>query len=314
MRKNVFTIHRNVLMAFVAAMLMLALSPVTAMAADGETPSAAVADERVAWARQQTVTQVNTLDAERGGSTDASVGYFQDFVSSYTGVARTFEYRLVPLDEANPMPLNSENGIYAWTFEGDDSGWINIDFSGVYVPEGEQVFYYAAFQHIPEPQEGYTYDDRVYYVDVHVLANGQGVIANVRNSTLAGEKVDDPGWTVKYEHPQDDDDDKPGDDDDKPGDDDDKPSDDSGDDSGSGKDNTDNTATTTRTTQSGTYSSTSTPSGSSTTSSGTTSDSAGPKTGDTTNHALAILLFVSALIAFVAGMRVRFAKGDGRRG
>lgn len=305
-------------MAFVAAMLMLALSPVTAMAADGETPSAAVADERVAWARQQTVTQVNTLDAERGGSTDASVGYFQDFVSSYTGVARTFEYRLVPLDEANPMPLNSENGIYAWTFEGDDSGWINIDFSGVYVTEGEQVFYYAAFQHIPEPQEGYTYDDRVYYVDVHVLANGQGVIANVRNSTLAGEKVDDPGWTVKYEHPQDDDD-KPGDDDDKPGDDDDKPGDDSGDDSGSGKDtsgkdNTDNTATTTRTTQSGTYSSTSTPSGSSTTSSGTTGGSSSPKTGDTTNYALAILLFVSALIAFVAGMRVRFAKGDGRRG
>jgi hypothetical protein len=311
MRKNVFTIHRNVLMAFVAAMLMLALSPVTAMAADGETPSAAVADERVAWARQQTVTQVNTLDAERGGSTDASVGYFQDFVSSYTGVARTFEYRLVPLDEANPMPLNSENGIYAWTFEGDDSGWINIDFSGVYVPEGEQVFYYAAFQHIPEPEEGYTYDDRVYYVDVHVLANGQGVVANVRNSTLAGEKVDDPGWTVKYEHPQDDDD--------KPGDDDDKPGDDSGDDSGSGKDtsgkdNTDNTATTTRTTQSGTYSSTSTPSGSSTTSSGTTGGSSSPKTGDTTNYALAILLFVSALIAFVAGMHVRFAKGDGRRG
>lgn len=313
MRKNVFTIHRNVLMAFVAAMLMLALSPVTAMAADGETPSAAVADERVAWARQQTVTQVNTLDAERGGSTDASVGYFQDFVSSYTGVARTFEYRLVPLDEANPMPLNSENGIYAWTFEGDDSGWINIDFSGVYVPEGEQVFYYAAFQHIPEPQEGYTYDDRVYYVDVHVLANGQSVIVNVRNSTLAGEKVDDPGWTVKYEHPQDDDD-KPGDDDDKPGDDDDKPGDDSGDDDDSGKDNTDNTATTTRTTQSGTYSSTSTPSGSSTTSSGTTDGSSSPKTGDTTNYALAILLFVSALIAFVAGMHVRFAKGDGRRG
>jgi hypothetical protein len=299
-------------MAFVAAMLMLALSPVTAMAADGETPSAAVADERVAWARQQTVTQVNTLDAERGGSTDATVGYFQDFVSSYTGVARTFEYRLVPLDEANPMPLNSENGIYAWTFEGDDSGWINIDFSGVYVPEGEQVFYYAAFQHIPEPEEGYTYDDRVYYVDVHVLANGQGVVANVRNSTLAGEKVDDPGWTVKYEHPQDDDDDKPGDDDDKPGDDS-GDDDDSGKDT-SGKDNTDNTATTTRTTQSGTYSSTSTPSGSSTTSSGTTSGSAGPKTGDTTNYALAILLFASALIAFVAGMRVRFAKGDGRRG
>jgi hypothetical protein len=228
-------------------------------------------------------------------------------------VARTFEYRLVPLDEANPMPLNSENGIYAWTFEGDDSGWINIDFSGVYVPEGEQVFYYAAFQHIPEPEEGYTYDDRVYYVDVHVLANGQGVVANVRNSTLAGEKVDDPGWTVKYEHPQDDDDDKPGDDDDKPGDDS-GDDDDSGKDT-SGKDNTDNTATTTRTTQSGTYSSTSTPSGSSTTSSGTTGgSSSNPKTGDTTNYALAILLFASALIAFVAGMRVRFAKGDGRRG
>lgn len=299
-------------MAFVAAMLMLALSPVTAMAADGETPSAAVADERVAWARQQTVTQVNTLDAERGGETDASVGYFQDFVSSYTGVARTFEYRLVPLDEANPMPYNSENGIYAWTFEGDDEGWINIDFSDVYVPEGEQVFYYVAFQHIPEPQEGYTYDDRVYYVDVHVLANGQGVIANVRNSAIAGEKVDDPGWTVKYEHPQDDDgDDKPGDDDsgddDKPGD------DDSGKDTSSGNDKTDNTGTTTRTTQSGTYSSTSTPASSSTTSSGT-SGGTGPKTGDTTSYALAILLLASALIAFVAGMRVRFAKGDDRRG
>lgn len=273
MRKSVFAKYKNVLMAAVTVMLMLAFSPVTAMAADGETPSAAVADERVAWAKRQTISHANTLDAERGTKTDASTCYFQDFVSSYTGVARTFEYRLVPLDEANPMPQNSENGVYAWTFEGDDTGWVNIDFSDVVVTEGEKVFYYAACQNIPEPQPWYTYDDRVYYVDVHVLANGQGVIANVRESSIFGDKVDDPGWTVTYEKPN--------------------------------EDQSDTGETTTRPTQSGTYSSTYTPAG---------SPASNPKTGDITNHALATLLFVCALIASVAGIRVRFAKGDGRRG
>ncbi len=292
MRKSVFANYKNVLMAAVAVMLMLAFLPVTAMAADGETPSAAVADERVAWAKRQTITHANTLDAERGTKTDASTCYFQDFVSSYTGVARTFEYRLVPLDEANPMPKNSENGVYAWTFEGDDTGWVNIDFSDVVVTEGEKVFYYAACQNIPEPQPGYTYDDRVYYVDVHVLANGQGVIANVRESSIFGDKVDDPGWTVTYENPKDD-----------------------SSNTTPNQEQSDTGETTTRPTQSGTYSSTYTPSGSSSTiSRGTTSGAANPKTGDTTNHSLATLLFVCALIASVAGMRVRFAKGDGRRG
>lgn len=291
MRKSVFTIQKYVLLAFVAAVLMLALSPVTAMAADGETPSAAVADERVAWARQQTIATVSTLDAECGGETDGSIRYFQEFESDFTSVARTFEYRLVPLDATNPMPENSENGIYAWTFTGDgDAGWVNIDFSDATVTEGEKVFYYVAYQHIPEAQSGYTYDDTIFYVDIHVLANGHGVVANVRNSSITGNKTDDPGWTVKYVRPQSEPD---------------NPSD----------------SSSSSVTQSGTYNTNYTPNSNAGTTTGgasttttTTSGGSSPlsKTGDATNVVPTIVVVAAAVAAFAAAMRVRRTNGGGR--
>ena len=291
MRKSVFTIYKKMLVAFVATVLMLALSPVTAMAADGDAPSAAVADERIAWAKQQTVTKVNTLDAERGGATDASVRYFQKFDSAYTGVARTFEYRLVPIDATNPMPQNSENGIYAWTFTGDgDAGWVNIDFSNVTVSEGEKVFYYVAYQHIPDPQAGYTYDDTVFYVDVHVLANGQGVVANVRNSSITGNKVDDPGWTVKYEKPASEEKETEGS---------------STKDTGNEAENNSGSSGT----QSGTYSSTYTPAS-------TTSSTSSPlsKTGDNTSVIPLMAVAALAAAAFAIAIRVRRVSGGSGRG
>lgn len=205
MRKSVKTIGTNAVRAFMAALLVLAVLPVAALAESEEAaPSAAVAEERIAWAKKQTVSKVGTLVPAEGGATDASVRYFQKFKSDYSGVARTFEYRLVPLADGNPMPENSEGGLYAWTFTGDDAGWINIPLASVVptVTEGEKVFYYVAYQHIPEPQEGYTYDDNVFWVEAHVLANGKGVTAVVRNSEALSNKLDDPGWTVLYQKPE----------------------------------------------------------------------------------------------------------------
>lgn len=189
-------------MACAVFVLASILAPVTAIAADGgEAPSVAVADERIAWARAQEDVETHVLESEQGGSTQGCVRYFQHFDSGYTGVERTFEYRLVAIDDGAPMPAGAQDGLFAWTFTGDDDGWVNIECADVEVSGSAQVFSYLAYQHIEEQKPGYTYDGNVYLVQVHVLANTNEAFAVVYDSIYATEKLDDPGWTIHYEKP-----------------------------------------------------------------------------------------------------------------
>ena len=84
-------------------------------------------------------------------------------VFTASGGAGVFTYRLKPLGTGNPMPAGSTAEGYTFTIAGTSS--VTIE-PGTFVLQG--VYRYELFQVIGASKPGYTYDKRVYTIEVHV--------------------------------------------------------------------------------------------------------------------------------------------------
>ena len=117
----------------------------------------------------------------------------QTFTSSSTTASDTFRYRLTALDTGAPMPTGS-------TALGDE-----LSISGNDTKNGNPITYtsagtyrYEARQIIPTNTTGYTYDQQVYTITVHVTNTSGGIVTEVIVQNSNGDKVSDISFDNKY--------------------------------------------------------------------------------------------------------------------
>lgn len=204
MQANV--LHRRAGLAAIvmAALFAWLLLPVAAMAdvpSVNNNPPVDQVESLISKTKTVKVSKTNKLAAEKQGGYTGNVRVFQEFSSEYTGVERTFEYRMVPVEADDPMPEGTENGVYVWTFTDNDSGWISIPGEGVsFEGKKDRVLHYVVYQNVTDPKPDYTYDDRWYYLDLHFVPGFETPVVTLEN--MDGKKVNpsetDPGWTVTY--------------------------------------------------------------------------------------------------------------------
>ena len=92
-----------------------------------------------------------------------SITVRQTYSTSSASAANTFGYILKPLNSDNPMPAGSASDGYSFTIAGNRStiiGPIDVRQQNIYRYELRQV--------ITRQTSGYTYDRRVYTVELHV--------------------------------------------------------------------------------------------------------------------------------------------------
>ena len=94
--------------------------------------------------------------------------------SSYSPY-NTFTYRFIPLSTENPMPEGSAAAGYTFTITGAESvavGPVDFNHKGIYR--------YEVYQAVNAPSSGYTYDRRVYTIEIYVdeLLNVNVIVLN----------------------------------------------------------------------------------------------------------------------------------------
>lgn len=94
------------------------------------------------------------------------IPYTQEFHNN-TGdptIDGTFWYILTPVTDGAPMPEGSVDGQYIFSITSDieDLLYLTIDFT----EEGTYLYQFTSY--VPYPQEGYTYDTSVYYIEIVV--------------------------------------------------------------------------------------------------------------------------------------------------
>jgi pilin isopeptide linkage protein len=105
----------------------------------------------------------------------------------------TFSYRLRPLDPESPMPSGSTADGYTLTITGDAGVKINLpDYSR------QGVYRYELSQVIITEKPGYTYDRRVYTIDVHI--DDALEISAIIIFNRDGTKVQDIEYINSYRH------------------------------------------------------------------------------------------------------------------
>ena len=122
-----------------------------------------------------------TVNAANNNPLTISIKQF--FSTSSNSVSKTFTYRLEPLDSGNPMPSGYGAGGYSFTIAGTAAESIGpISFSR------EGVYRYKLYQVIETQQSYYTYDRRVYTINVHVgTALDVNVVVYYENGDKAPE-------------------------------------------------------------------------------------------------------------------------------
>lgn len=110
----------------------------------------------------------------------------------------TFSYKLTAGNTGNPMPEGSVNGTYSFNLTGNNASLtVSIPTTGLTVG---QTFSYQLKEAPATPQAGYTYDSKIYAVEVSVVTNAtthqQEVVTNVR---LNGTKVSEALFANTYD-------------------------------------------------------------------------------------------------------------------
>ena len=104
------------------------------------------------------------LDPSYIGGIRVEIPYYHEFHNN-TGdptVDATFWYVLTPVTDNCPMPEGTVDGQYIFAITGsvEDMLYMLVDFT----EEGTYVYEFKAY--VPNPQEGYTYDDVVYQIEI----------------------------------------------------------------------------------------------------------------------------------------------------
>ena len=104
-------------------------------------------------------------------------------VSQVSNVSNSaFTYRLKPLGAGNPMPEGSTKEGYTFTIVGTDTAVITLPGAAL-----QGIYRYELFQVIGAEKAGYTYDRRVYTIEVHAEAEeGAKIIVLNQNGDKEG--------------------------------------------------------------------------------------------------------------------------------
>ena len=128
-------------------------------------------------------------------SVDATITVKQQFTiknGNKPSAGDTFNYRLTPENDETPMPSGSQDGVFDFPLSGKED---SLDIEITYAHAG--VYKYKVEHVLEKSVKGYTYDDTVYNVEVHVtnVADDQ-LQAVVVCSNDDGEKPDE----IIYKH------------------------------------------------------------------------------------------------------------------
>lgn len=139
--------------------------------------------------------------ADTSGNVTLSVG--QSFnVMGTTGedFNDSRDYQLTALDPSNPMPADSEGGVYTFTLTGDDEHVFTTSGDGGTVDEPALYFSHAGVYEYTleplttEPDERYEYEDTTYTVRIYVknnpLKSGDLIVEKIVGENNQGEKPD----------------------------------------------------------------------------------------------------------------------------
>ncbi|MDR2975673.1 MAG: hypothetical protein LBV00_13370 [Propionibacteriaceae bacterium] len=125
-------------------------------------------------------------------ASSVSLDVGQAFTSSDPADDGVFDYRLTATRPGDPMPEGEDSQEYRFSMSGDEVvtvGPIAYDQAGLYEYELAQI--------IDPARAGYTYDQRVFLVQVHVgPAPGLVTQVVVRQNDAEGDKVDDVVFAV----------------------------------------------------------------------------------------------------------------------
>ncbi len=134
-----------------------------------------------------------TLAAPDSVVASFSIGQLFEVNSSAQGVNTVASYTLAPLNAANPMPTGSANGRYSFTIEGsrtDNVAPITFTNTGTYQYEIRADSSNAAV--------GYTYDTRIYTVDVRVGRPNEDLVAEMIFHLSDGSKTGSLSFSHSY--------------------------------------------------------------------------------------------------------------------
>ena len=119
-----------------------------------------------------------TLMDVHAANNSVSLTVMQTYSTSSSAAAGAFTYTLSPTNLGDPMPDGSESDGYTFTITGNNSVVI-----GPWTFDDEGYYRYELYQVILRAQTGYTYDRRVYTIEVYVdsLLNATMIIKNEQN-------------------------------------------------------------------------------------------------------------------------------------
>lgn len=104
---------------------------------------------------------------------EVEVPYEQDFTndSAKPSVADSFHYRLTA-DDSAPIPEGSSGGAYDFSLAGDTEGVLKLNIP--FAKPGS--YYYTIKSHENSPKKGYTYETKVYNVQVVIINGTDGLV------------------------------------------------------------------------------------------------------------------------------------------
>lgn len=141
-----------------------------------------ISGSRTVQAAQETEPAVVTLKIE------------QVFLQPSSAVGKDIgSYQLTALDTGAPMPAGSSAGVYLFTIAGNGKAEI-----GPLVYDHGGVFNYEIRQVITGEETGYTYDRRIYTVQVLIKNSGYGLSSELIVENELGEKVSDLVYQNAY--------------------------------------------------------------------------------------------------------------------
>lgn len=135
------------------------------------------------------------MEASAGTSVSLEIPVTQEWTVKGTAPeeAGTFQYKLLPLEEGNPMPKDKKE----YTFEIAGNRTVKLEpieyhRTGIYT--------YQLMQVLPEEKaKGYTYDEEVYTIQVYVVNKGEDLATEIVIQDASGSKSGEILFRNKYE-------------------------------------------------------------------------------------------------------------------
>lgn len=110
-------------------------------------------------------------DAAAAAEASVAIPVRQTFTQDVDNHSLTMRYQLIALQPGEPLPRGSDGNVYTFELKDDQSTTLQM----TYVDNGRYSYQLQVVD--PGAQAGYTFDERVYLLDIYVENGGAVVIA-----------------------------------------------------------------------------------------------------------------------------------------